>query len=181
MIHHAGLQMKTPKSIFILICTVVELFASDKPLAAFNGSGRPPEGEFTKRMDSYLAGRFRSVKTRDRQAMARLGRTRFINRNFRGNINKRPNFNQRLQRKLNKKFSNLRAHKSRRFSGRRIKANRLVKRKSLLTEGRRAFQNNLRQRLQNRPHSHFRERLHDRFQRQNNGPRIRRSGARHHR
>lgn len=173
--------MDTSKLKFTVIFTVIILLVNYEPLAAFNVNGQGETSDFYGRMHTYLARQSFSVESSDDRALARLGRTRFVNRSFGRKINKRPNFNQRLQKKLNRRFRDIRAHKNRGASGRRIKSNRLVKRKSLLTDGRRAFQDTLRHRLQNRPQSRFRERLHDRFQRQNNGPRLRRLGSRHHR
>lgn len=176
-----GVLMNISKSKFIVIFTMALTFAHYKPSVAFNGSGYGNHNDFYKDVNNYIAYQYFNPGSQDRQTLARLGRTRFVNRSFGQKMNKRPNFNQRLQKKLSKKFRDIRSHKSRNSSGRRIRRNKLVRRKSLLTDGRRAFQNTLRHRLQNRPQSGFRRRLHNRFQGQNNGPLIRRSDARRHR
>lgn len=188
--------MATPKLKLILISAIIVVLVYYEPLAAFNGNGHDKIDDFYGRMNNYLASRSLSAESPDGQALARLERTRFVNsnfrrdvnkrtrfvnRNFRRNINKQPRFNQRLQKRLNKKFRDVRAHKSQSSGGRRIRSNKIARRKSMLTDGRRAFQDSLRYRLQRRPRSDFRRELRDAFHRQTNGPQVRRSDAHRHR
>ena len=154
------------------------LLGNNAPLSAFDGNVSAPISEFYVNLNNYFAHLLLRQEISNRQTIARLGRTRFITRDFKSKVQSRPSFNKRLQKELNKEFRDLRMHKSRRSVGQRFRGKRVVKRRNLLAEGRRNFQETLQDRLEKRPQNRFRRRIRNRFQKQNNGPRVKRSDAR---